>query len=436
MLELYGQTVAILGAGRSGLAAAKLACQCGGEVTVFDSRGAEVFASFPADIATCAKATPETASGKNFDLVVVSPGIETHGDFVQAFAQNSGALWGEIELGWRCFDGVTIGITGTNGKTTTTELVDLLVRATGKSCAPCGNYGVPLCEIVLRDEVPEVVALELSSFQLETIVDFKPDAVIWLNFSADHMDRYESLMEYFEAKQRIFKNIDNDTPVVIRQGETLLSLPGLKGEVTTFASEEEADWSLDGDNILKGGQPFIAMSGTKLRGLHNAENLMAACAVIDGLTAEVAEKALRDYAPPVHRCELVRILDDVEWINDSKATNLHALESALRSQVRPTVLLAGGKQKGLNYEPLKELLEAKVVQAVFYGEIGPALAVTFFDVVPTETVDTLDEAVKFAAQNATSGQTVLLSPGTSSFDQFSGYEERGDVFKASVLALH
>ncbi|MDB4804846.1 hypothetical protein OAG96_03120, partial [Akkermansiaceae bacterium] len=161
----------------------------------------------------------------------------------------------------------------------------------------------------------------------------------------------------------------------------------------------------------------------------------AACAVVDGLTPEIALAALTEYAPPVHRCELVGILDKVEWLNDSKATNLHALEAALRSQTRPTILIAGGKQKGLDYQPLAPLLKEKVTQAIFFGEIGAALAVTFFDVVPTETVETLKEAVKFASQKSQPGNVVLFSPGTSSFDQFSGYEARGDAFKSAVLSL-
>ena len=162
---------------------------------------------------------------------------------------------------------------------------------------------------------------------------------------------------------------------------------------------------------------------------------MAACAVVEGITPEVAQAALVDYAPPVHRCELVGIFDQVEWLNDSKATNLHALEAALRSQNRPTILIAGGKEKGLDYQLLAPLLAEKVTQAIFFGEIGASIAVNFFDVVPCETVDTLEEAVKFAAQKTKPGDTVLFSPGTSSFDQFSGYEARGDAFKSAVLSL-
>lgn len=421
MLDLTGKTVAVLGAGRSGQAAASLAAYCGASVTIYDSR----------DTPGAVLATPETGEGIKVDLVVVSPGIETLGDFVQSFAKGSGALWGEVELAWRCFSGHTIGITGTNGKTTTTELVRDLVEATGKSCVACGNYGVPLSEVVLYTVVPEVIALELSSFQLETIVDFKPDAVIWLNFSPDHMDRYKTVEEYREAKLRILENITDETLVVVRTGE---GLPA-KGQTVTFSSEDPADWSLCGDDILCGEEKFLAMSGTKLRGLHNAENVMAACAVVGGLTSEVASEALLRYSPPEHRCELVSIIDGVEYINDSKATNLHALESALRSQTRPTILIAGGKEKGLDYHPIGSLLEEKVTKMICFGEIGSSLGNGLMCFVDCEVVKTLEEAVAIAAAAAVAGDTVLFSPGTSSFDQFKGYEARGDAFKVAVPRL-
>lgn len=421
MLDLTGKTVAVLGAGRSGQAAARLASHCGASVTVYDSREA------PGAVV----ATPKTGCDVNVDLVVVSPGIKTLGDFVQSFARGSGALWGEVELAWQCFDGHTIGITGTNGKTTTTELIRDLVEATGKSCVACGNYGVPLSEVVLYDEVPQAISLELSSFQLETIVDFKPDAVVWLNFSPDHMDRYTSVEEYRDAKLRILENITDDTLVVVRAGENLPP----KGRSVTFSSEESSDWSLDGETILFGETAFLTMSETRLRGLHNAENVMAACAVVDGLTSEVARDTLSKYSPLEHRCELVSIIDGVEYLNDSKATNLHALESALRSQTRPTILIAGGKQKGLDYRPLAPLLKDRVKQMVSFGEIGQVLAETFSGIVPCQTVETLDVAVAIAAASSERGDTVLFSPGTSSFDQFNGYEARGDAFKSAVPLL-
>ena len=419
MLNLTGKTVAVLGAGRSGRAAAALAAHCGAEVTIYDSR----------ESSGAILATTEMGHEVKVDLVITSPGIETRGEFVQSFAQGSGALWGEVELAWRCYSGHTIGITGTNGKTTTTELVRDLVEATGKSCVACGNYGVPLSEVVLYEEVPEVIALELSSFQLETIVEFKPDSVIWLNFSADHMDRYRSLQEYREAKLRIFENLSEKALVVERVGEELPE----RGRKISFSSECPADWSLRNGDIYCDEEKFLSMGETRLRGLHNAENVMAACAVIPELTPEIARETLMKYSPPEHRCELVATLNGVEYLNDSKATNLHALESALRSQTGPTILIAGGKEKGLDYGPLAPLLDKKVKLLISFGEIGEALKRIFSEVLACETVTTLDAAVALASRTSEKGDTVLFSPGTSSFDQFKSYEERGAAFKAAVL---
>ena len=421
MLDLTGKTVAVLGAGRSGRAAAALAEHCGAVVSVYDSR----------DTPGAILATAETGNKVNADLVIVSPGIDTRGEFVQAFVKGSGELWGEVELAWRCYSGHTIGITGTNGKTTTTELVRDLVEATGRSCVACGNYGVPLSEVILYENVPEVIALELSSFQLETIVNFKADAVIWLNFSPDHMDRYRSVQEYREAKLRILENLSSQSLVVVRAGENLPE----RGRRVTFSSEQPADWSLCHDRICCGEEVFLRMSETRLRGLHNAENIMAACAVIPELTPELASRTLAHYSPPEHRCELVITHEGVEYLNDSKATNLHALESALRSQAGPTILIAGGKEKGLDYRPLAPLLDKKVKLMLSYGEIGQALAKTFSEIITCRNVSTLEEAVTVAAEASVAGDCVLLSPGTSSFDQFKSYEDRGAAFKAAALRL-
>jgi UDP-N-acetylmuramoylalanine--D-glutamate ligase len=434
-MDLTGQTVAVLGAGRSGRAAAELACRLGGTVALYDSRGAEAFGDILEGIAVHPGATVETGRSVQADLVVVSPGIETGGDFVQSFAEGSGELIGEIELASRVYEGRVVGITGTNGKTTTTELIQRILEAGGMSCAAAGNYGVPLAEVVLRADVPETVALELSSFQLETIRSFRPEVAVWLNFSPDHMDRYQAEADYRQAKFRIFENQTGEDHAVVRFGE---ELGALAASCVTFSSvESSADYSLEGTRICRDGAVVGDLSQTKMRGLHNAENVMAALAVGDamGVSSEVAMSSLASYAPPVHRCELVGILDGVEYVNDSKATNLHALESALRSQSNPTVLIAGGKDKGLDYRPVLPLLAEKVTSAILIGEIRESLGSLLEGVVATEMAASMEEAVRSAAGCARAGSTVLLSPGTSSFDMFSGYEERGEAFRAAVQKL-
>jgi UDP-N-acetylmuramoylalanine--D-glutamate ligase len=343
---------------------------------------------------------------------------------------------GEVELAARYYHGRIVGITGTNGKTTTTELIERILSHAALGGRACGNYGVPFSEVVLQANPPAVVSLELSSFQLETIRTLHPVLAIWLNFAADHMDRYPTVEAYRAAKLRIFENQTAADTAVIRAGE---DLPDLLAKVVTFSTaDRRADWYSDGHTIEHGGESLLDMDhDTSLRGLHNAENLMAALATCHalGIPFLTMREALHGYAPPPHRCELIRTLDGVEYLNDSKATNLHALESALRSQTRPVVLIAGGKEKGLDYAPLVPLLSQKALAVVTFGQISRPLAALFSTAVTCESVSTLADALATARSLAPHGSTVLLSPGTSSFDQFSGYEQRGNAFRDLVHQL-
>ena len=370
------------------------------------------------------------------DLIIISPGIDTYSPLIQAFAENRQMI-GETEFAASYYEGGIIGITGTNGKTTTTELVSRILKHAGLGGTPCGNYGAPLSEIVLSDEVPAAVALELSSFQLETIDDLRPKVSIWLNFAPDHMDRYPTVEAYKQAKLRIFENQTAEDTVVMRAGEDLGELVPM---VITFSTEtRDADFFSDGVTIMQGGRILLDLEAeTTLRGLHNAENAMAAMAacMAYGIDPSIIPGALQGYAPPPHRCELICTLDGVEYLNDSKATNLHALLCALRSQTRPVVLIAGGKDKGLDYAPLLPMLAKQAISAVTFGQIARPLADLFNSAIPTTAVHTLEEAVHSARSLAPKGSTVLLSPGTSSFDQFTGYEKRGDTFRDIVHQLN
>lgn len=434
-MNLQGLDVIILGAGRSGRAAAALAARHGAEVRVYDASPNANFAGFQDGVATHAGATVATGESTSCDLLVISPGIDTYGDFVKAFAKNAGEMIGETELAYRFYTGKIIAITGTNGKTTTTELVERIMKHSGASCVACGNYGLPFAEVLLMDEVPEVVSLELSSFQLETVKEFHADVAVWLNFSADHMDRYHAIEDYFEAKRRIFIHQDGNDFAVVRHGE---NLGELSAKTLTFTTEhDQADYSLVDGWIRVDHSAVVDMRVTRMHGLHNAENAMAAIAACHclGVSYEVISDAMHGFAPPLHRCELVRTLDGVEYLNDSKATNLHALDSALRSQSRPVVLIAGGKQKGLDYSEVLPRLEKHAHAAIVFGEIGASLHGLFSKVIPCHLTHTLGEAVLWAQQLAKHGDVVLFSPGTSSFDQYSGYEARGDHFRTLVHEL-
>ena len=263
-MNLHDLNIAVLGAGRSGRAAARLAMKHGGRVCVFDTSPA--ITGWPEDIPLHAGATQEDGHAFRADLVVISPGIETDCPFVKSFGREGVETIGEMELASRFYRGKIIAITGTNGKTTTTSLVEKILLRAGKKAVACGNYGVPMAEVLLRDAVPDVLALEVSSFQLETIRDFHPDVAVWLNFAPDHMDRYTAVEDYYKAKLHIFDNQTENDLAVVRFGE---HLPALKALVRTFSSESpEADLYYREPLVMEGDSPLLNLAGTSLSQRH------------------------------------------------------------------------------------------------------------------------------------------------------------------------
>lgn len=434
-MKLTNQHVAILGAGRSGRAAARLAMREGARVSVWDCVQPKVAVEMPEGVEVH-YAVESAPADFEADFLVVSPGIDSEGVFAKPFALAAGSVVGEVEFASWFYDGTIVGITGTNGKTTTTELVSRILAHAGMGGVACGNYGLPFSEVVI-DGGPAAVSLELSSFQLETIRSLHPKVAVWMNFSPDHMDRYATVDAYRAAKLRIFENVADGDFVVARAGE---GLPETGAPVVEFSTEDPTvEWFSDGNDIRCRGELVMRMEEvTLLRGRHNAENVMAAFAVgrALGLSLAVMVEAVAGYCAPPHRCELVRTLAGVDYLNDSKATNEHALISALRSQTRPVVLVAGGKDKGLDYSGMMPLLGEKVLYAATFGEIAKPLADLIAAAVPVESVTTLVDAVGLARAHAPEGAVVLFSPGTSSFDQFEGYEHRGEAFRKAVEQLN
>lgn len=433
-MNLKGKCIAVLGAGRSGLAAARMIAYFGGMPHVFD-KSTKPRSDWDKTIPLTLGATDADGLAFNADIVVISPGIETESSFAQAFATGAEELIGEIELAYRFYSGRIIAITGTNGKTTTTDLIAKIILEAGKTVVACGNFGLPFAEVVMMSPQPEFVSLELSSFQLETMKYFHPEVAIWLNFAPDHLDRYPSETAYYQAKLHIFDNQIHTDVAIVRAGAIL---PPLKAQTFKFSSEScRASIHYANDAIWHGKDKLLSLEGTSMNIKHNAENVMAALLATEtvGIPIEAIVRTLKTFAPPLHRCELVRILDGVEYYNDSKATNLHALESALRSQVKPTVLIAGGKNKGLDYSDLCPLLRKKVTHCIVFGEIALQLQETFKEACPISLAATLEDAIAQAVHHARKGDVVLFSPGTSSFDMFTGYEHRGDVYKKIVLDL-
>lgn len=438
-MDLEGQRVAILGAGGSGLAAAALALACGASVEAFDSGDSEKlrdavdrFEAAGVRLTTGdAALTPE---GK-YDLTVLSPGIALSWPIAQVFAAVSTELVGEIEFAFRANTAPVIAITGTNGKTTTTSLITAMLKGAGLKAVAAGNIGLPFSEVVLSGENYDWIVLELSSFQLETISTFSSPIAIWLNFAPDHMDRYDAVEDYRAAKERIFMNRSDGAVAIVRKGEEVApEWPRI--EFSAF--DEGADYFYSGGLIAQAGvSDTFDFASCQLQGRHNAENMMVALAVADHLSLdrEAVLPALLSFLPPAHRCEKVGQKDGVIFVNDSKSTNLHSLESALSGQDEPVVLIVGGKDKGLDFATLTGLVSSKVKYAVCMGEIASSISELWGGTVLCECAENLPAATGKAFAAAAEGDVVLFSPGTSSFDMFSGYEARGDAFRDAVANL-
>lgn len=434
--------IAVLGAGESGVAAARLLASQGADVVVFDSAGGQAMEEKSRMLA--AEGIP-LRSGETldaiesekplFDAAVISPGIDPRSALALKFLDRSVPMIGELELAFQNCQVPVVGITGTNGKTTTTQLVAAMFNASGVPTVACGNIGPAFSSKIFHGSNWAVMTVEASSFQLETIETFRPAIAVWLNFTADHLDRYSSMQEYFNAKARIFENQTCDDWAVVKAED---SLPPLKARTLTFSAHGAcADFSLNGDQIVFRGQPVLSLSDTQIRGLHNAENLMAALGVGHawGLSWEQMRDPLREYRSLPHRCEWIRSVGDVEYINDSKATNLDAMEKALLAQRRPVVLIAGGKDKGFEFDVATALVAQKCRSVVLIGEMAERIRLLWGGAVPCHICESLGHAVETARTLAQPGDVVLFSPGTSSFDMFKNYADRGDQFRELVLEL-
>jgi UDP-N-acetylmuramoylalanine--D-glutamate ligase len=439
-MDLQGKRIAVLGAGSSGYAAAALAVSRGAFVEAYDSGSEEKLAPAVAKFSglgvplICGDEAISPAG--SFDLAVISPGIDTAWPIARVFAAASSELIGEIEFADRLSDVPVIAITGTNGKTTTTALIAAMLNACGIRAIAAGNIGLAYSEVISSGVSYDWVVLEVSSFQLETIADFAPEIAIWTNFAPDHMDRYATLADYYAAKYRLFENLTASSLVIHKLECDLGALPG---EIVTFSAFADGGRFRYGQGSIhdqESGAVFPFSEGT-LQGKHNAENVMAALAVAShlGLPREAVQSAVNSFEAPPHRCEKVAAIDGVLYLNDSKSTNLHSLESALMGQETPVVLIVGGKNKGLDFSELREVAGRTTRVAVCIGEIAQHIATAWDGAVSCRLATDVPAAVQLASELARSGDVVLFSPGTSSFDMFSGYEARGLAFREAVTAL-
>ncbi len=459
---LKGKRVTVVGLARSGVAAARLCLREGAAVTVTDARPA---ATLEPALAELGGATVRRVLGghdeRDFtsaDLVVVSPGVPLWLPHLRTARQAGVAVWGEVELAYRFMGGVPlVAITGTNGKSTTTALTGALF-AEDRAAFTGGNLGTPLCEHVLSGQRAEVVVAELSSFQLEGIHRLRPKVAAILNVTPDHLDRYDGLEAYAAAKARLFETQQpGDFAVANVRDERAMAMAGAsRGAVYTFGFGPPARAAAraprgDADEVwfyryAAGSPERYRLQNRALRGRHNRENAMAAllCARLLGVPGAKAQRGLDAFGGLPHRLELVRERGGVEWINDSKATNVDSTAVGLAAfpsaggagaPAPRVVLLMGGRGKKAPYAPLRALFPGRVKALLTLGEDAPAVERELGDLAPTEGCGTLAAAVARAAALAGPGDAVLLSPACASYDQFKSYEERGDVFRRLVEAL-
>jgi UDP-N-acetylmuramoylalanine--D-glutamate ligase len=455
MQRLEGVSVAVIGLGASGAAAARLALAKKGDVYVSDSSSDAATAGRGADLR--ARGADVDVGGHDLErlaragLVVVSPGIPPDAPVLRSLAQR-GVRWvSEPELAVRFYDGPLIAVTGTNGKTTTTLLVAHLLEASGIRAAAGGNVGGGLApaasDLALLPEPPDWYVLEMSSFQLAGIETFRPDIGVVTNLSPDHLDRYPDVASYYADKARLFENAEVSSRWVLPHGdEAVWALSrGAEGARYYFGGEEEAGArdSSEGRShayvaddtltlrVADRPEPLLPVADLPLLGRHNVQNALAAALTARLAGADVAgiARGLRSVRPLPHRLEPVAEKDGVLWVNDSKATNVAATKSALASLERRVVLLLGGKDKGEAFGPLAPALAGRVRQVIAYGAVAPRIEEELRGVVPIERMGSdFSAVVARAAELAEPGDLVLLSPACSSYDMFASYEHRGRAF--------
>jgi UDP-N-acetylmuramoylalanine--D-glutamate ligase len=436
-MNFDGKRAAVLGLGSSGEAACRLLHAQGARVTVLDSGTPD-----PERVCSVERLGIPVITGQaadfaeaHYDLTILSPGIDPAAQIIQNFLRQGASFTGELELASLFCRRPIVAITGTNGKTTTTQLTEAMLNAGGFRALACGNIGTPFAQAVQMQEKVDFFIVEVSSFQLETISTFRPAVAVWLNFTPDHLDRYRSIEHYRAAKLRIFENQKVTDHAITNRANVL---PALAAQQVRFSAySNDSDLTLESKTIHFRGKPILNVAETNLRGVHNVENLMAALgtAYALNLSWDKAMEGLREYKALPHRCEPVGEVDRVKFINDSKATNLDALMKALESQSQPVVLLAGGKDKKFEFNTLTELLRAKVKHAVLIGEMADRIFESWSKIVPCSRASTLKQAVMEARRQSGPGDVVLFSPGTSSFDMFKNYADRGDQFREIVQEL-
>lgn len=457
-MELQDKLVLVAGAGISGIGAVGLLKAAGADVILYDgneklqeeSLYEKMRVSCVQDLDSVDVVLGELSEeiAEEIDLCVVSPGIPLDVPFMQLIRSKEKPVWGEIELAYRCSRGRVIGITGTNGKTTTTALTGKIIADYFESTFVVGNIGTPYTLMAGKTREDSVTVAEISSFQLETVEEFKPCVSAILNITPDHLNRHKTMDCYIDTKFRITKNQGPDEICVLNYEDDVLRKRAdeLSCKVVFFSSRTKLDNGIymDGERNIyladQGRDTFLMNTKEmKLVGVHNAENVMAAIAIAEAMRVprEIYLNTIKNFDAIEHRIEYVATIKDVVYYNDSKGTNTDASKKALEAMENKTVLIAGGYDKGSEYDDWVEAFGDKIKCLVLLGATADKIEETArrHDFTNIRRVKSLQEAVVTASENADAGETVLLSPACASWDMFKSYEERGKLFKQYVKEL-
>jgi UDP-N-acetylmuramoylalanine--D-glutamate ligase len=446
--HIENSLVTVVGLGRSGLSVARFCRQQGAQVTVTDMAAREHFADEAQELDALGVRLEcgghRSATLAQADLVILSPGVPHTISPLAAARAHGVPVIGEIELAARYIDQPIIAVTGTNGKTTTTELLGQMIASAGYSVFVGGNIGTPLIDYVAQGQRQDRLVLEVSSFQLDTIVHFRPWIGVLLNISPDHLDRYPSFEAYAASKMRLFANQSSgDTAILNADDSRCREAAGnMRGRTLLFGSEAKSPHArIAGDHIdfqsADQAVHTIDLSRWPLAGRHNLENAAAAglAALMAGAPPRALQMAIDNFQGLDHRLNLIRTLHGVRYYDDSKATNVDAVCRALEGLDAPLVLIMGGRDKGGSYQALAKLVAAKVRTLVVMGEATDNITAALGHLVPTAPAADMAAAVRLAADQARSGDVVLLSPACASFDMYKSYHQRGEDFCRNVRQL-
>jgi UDP-N-acetylmuramoylalanine--D-glutamate ligase len=441
-MKLKGRRVLVLGLGDTGLSVANWVAREGGAVRAADTRAAPPRKKdFDGDLHT---GKFKVSLLKDIDLLCISPGLSLEEEVVQTAIAKNIPVVGDIELfAWAVRGknaGKRLAVTGTNGKSTVTALTGHLLRSAGVDCEVAGNISPPALDALAKRKTPPAAwVLELSSYQLETTWSLEPDAAAMLNLSEDHLDRYAGLAEYAGAKARIFAGEGAQVLNRCDSASMALALPG-RVQVTfgLDAPDMPEDFGIDDGWLVRGPERILAAADLPISGAHNASNALAACALatLAGASLSALAPGLRSFRGLPHRMDRVALRRGVEWLDDSKGTNVGATAAALKGLAKKAVLILGGEGKGQNFAPLAPAIREHAVHVLLIGRdaalIEKSIAASG---VPVERIASMEQAVARAAQVAAPGNAVLLSPACASFDMFRDYKHRGEAFAQAVREL-